>query len=81
MEPKDATSRQRSAFADAVEILNELASNGVSLKSITRALEFSDDEFSGAHLYMTWAYYAHPSTPYYARLSAFKYKEEIDAKP
>jgi len=73
MEAKDATSRQRSAFADAVEILNELASNGVSLKSITRALEFSDDEYARAHLYMTWAYYARNLPP--------KYKEEIDAKP
>ena len=73
IEPKDATSRQRSAFADAVEILNELYSNGVSIKSITRALEFSDDEFSRAHAYMTGAYYARPSAP--------KYKEEIDAKP
>ena len=81
MELRDATPLQRSAFADAVEILSELHSNGVSLKSITRALECSEDEFSRAHSYMKGAYYARNLPPRYAPLSAFKYKEEIDAKP
>ncbi len=51
-EPKQATSRQRSAFSDAVEILNELYDLGISSEEIIRSMDFTKHEFHHAHLYL-----------------------------
>jgi len=55
-EPKQATSRQRSAFSDAVEILNELADLGIEPESVVDALDYTEQEFRRAHLYLTATY-------------------------
>lgn len=58
MEPKQATSRQRSAFSDAVEILNELSSSGIPPGEMIRAMEFSLEQWRVATNYMTATYMA-----------------------
>jgi len=54
-EPKQATSRQRSAFSDAVEILLELQREGISPSEITKAMEWSGQEINSAGMYLTLA--------------------------
>jgi len=57
-EPKQATSRQRSAFSDAVEILNELYDEGVTYEEITQAMEWTADQMITAGTYLTMAGFA-----------------------
>lgn len=54
-EPKQATSRQRSAFSDAVEILNELHHEGISTSEIAKAMEWTGLEIHSAGVYLTRA--------------------------
>lgn len=49
----DATSRQRSAFADAVEILNELHQQGIPTEAILRGMQFTENEYWRAKKYMS----------------------------
>jgi len=57
-EPKQATSRQRSAFSDTVEILNELYSLVIPASDLIKAMDFTEEEFFHAHVCMTVAYHA-----------------------
>jgi len=52
---KQATSRQRSAFSDAVEILNELQREGISTSEIVKAMEWTGQEIQAAGMYLTLA--------------------------
>ena len=54
-EPKKATSRQRSAFSDAVEILNELLDEGISHREVIKAMEWSGHQIRVAGFYMSLA--------------------------
>lgn len=54
-EPKQATSRQRSAFSDAVEILNELQREGISASQIIIAMEHSGQDITSAGSYLMLA--------------------------
>lgn len=54
-EPKQATPRQRSAFSDAVEILNALFDEGISHREIIKAMEWSGHQIHVAGFYMSLA--------------------------
>ena len=55
MTDKEPTSRQRSAFSDAVEILNELHNEGIPYWKIIEAMEWSGHEMHIAGFYMSLA--------------------------
>lgn len=55
VESKKATSRQRSAFSDAVEILTELQREGISTSEIIKAMEWTGQEINAAGMYLTLA--------------------------
>lgn len=54
-EPKQATSRQRSAFSDAVEILNELFDEGITAEEIIKAMDWSGSQMHRAGFFMNLA--------------------------
>lgn len=58
MTDKEPTSRQRSAFSDAVEILNELYREGIPANKIIIAMEHTLSEYRNASAYMNLAYFA-----------------------
>lgn len=58
MTDKEPTSRQRSAFSDAVEILNELTSLGIPPEKIIKAMEHSLNEYKKATRYMNRIHFA-----------------------
>ena len=58
MTDKDPTARQRSAFSDAVEILNELHNEGVPHRKIIEAMEHSLREYGNATDYINAVYFA-----------------------
>ena len=51
-----ATPRQRSAVADAIEILNELKRDKVDIDTLVRGLQFTNDELSVAASWMSRIY-------------------------
>lgn len=54
----EPTARQRSAFSDALDIINELSSLGIPPKKIIEAMEHSLDEYKVATRYVNRVYFA-----------------------
>lgn len=52
MTDKEPTARQRSAFSDAVEILNELTDLSIPPEKMIKAMEHSVEEYGKATGYM-----------------------------
>lgn len=57
-ETKQATSRQRSAFSDALDIMLELWAVGIPPEEMVRAMEFNLEQWRIANNYMTATYMA-----------------------
>lgn len=58
MTDKEPTSRQRSAFSDAVEITNELTRLGIPPEKMIEAMQHSLEEYLSAAEYAYAVYFA-----------------------